>query len=318
MYEPSYENILTPTFGTNYLNNKGEKVFLNIHYATPAFFKLYDIKVIEGEIPDINKEDRRTVFVVNKAALKALGYTSINGVGVIEENQKKANANASLQPIVAVVEDYFEGHLTSGIKPTIYPVGARFSGDLYQIAYTPGKKKEVIDFLRNLEYKLYGSEDFEYTFLEDDIKAMYTQDRQTATIYSIFASIAIIISSLGLLGISLFDIRQRYREIAIRKVNGASAKDLYRLLFRKYITVLIIAFVIAIPLACYLINTYTQDFAVRAPVSIDIFIISLLLVIIISLGTLAYQIQKAAHINPTKIMKTTVVFTTDYYSIFYR
>lgn len=98
---------------------------------------------------------------------------------------KKANANASLQPIVAVVEDYFEGHLTSGIKPTIYPVGARFSGDLYQIAYTPGKKKEVIDFLRNLEYKLYGSEDFEYTFLEDDIKAMYTQDRQTATIYSI-------------------------------------------------------------------------------------------------------------------------------------
>ena len=304
LYEPSYENILTPTFGTNYLNNKGEKVFLNIHYATPAFFKLYDIKVIEGEIPDINKEDRRTVFVVNKAALKALGYTSINGAGVIEENQKKANANASLQPIVAVVEDYFEGHLTSGIKPTIYPVGARFSGDLYQIAYTPGKKKEVIDFLRNLEYKLYGSEDFEYTFLEDDIKAMYTQDRQTATIYSIFAGMAIIISSLGLLGISLFDIRQRYREIAIRKVNGASAKDLYRLLFRKYITVLIIAFVIAIPLAYYLINTYTQDFAVRAPVSIDIFIISLLLVIIISLGTLAYQIQKAAYINPTQIMKT--------------
>ncbi len=304
LYEPSYENILTPTFGTNYLNNKGEKVFLNIHYATPAFFKLYDIKVIEGEIPDINKEDRRTVFVVNKAALKALGYTSINGAGVIEENQKRANANASHQPIVAVVEDYFEGHLTSGIKPTIYPVGARFSGDLYQIAYTPGKKKEVIDFLRNLEYKVYGSEDFEYTFLEDDIKAMYTQDRQTATIYSIFAGMAIIISSLGLLGISLFDIRQRYREIAIRKVNGASAKDLYRLLFRKYITVLIIAFIIAIPLAYYLINTYTQDFAVRAPVSIDIFIISLLLVIIISLGTLAYQIQKAAYINPTQIMKT--------------
>ena len=304
LYEPSYENILTPTFGTNYLNNKGEKVFLNIHYATPAFFKLYDIKVIEGEIPDINNEDRLTVFVVNKAALKALGYTSINGAGVIEENQKKANANASLQPIVAVVEDYFEGHLTSGIKPTIYPVGARFSGDLYQIAYTPGKKKEVIDFLRNLEYKVYGSEDFEYTFLEDDIKAMYTQDRQTATIYSIFAGMAIIISSLGLLGISLFDIRQRYREIAIRKVNGASAKDLYRLLIRKYITVLIIAFIIAIPLAYYLINTYTQDFAVRAPVSIDIFIISLLFVIIISLGTLAYQIQKAAYINPTQIMKT--------------
>lgn len=304
LYEPSYEGILTPTFGTNYLNNKGEKTFLNIRYATPTFFKLYHIKVVEGNIPDINKEDRRTVFVVNRAALKALGYTSINDAGIVEENQKKADINASLQPIVAVVEDYFEGHLTFGVKPTIYPVGARFSGDLYQIAYTPGKKKEVLDFLRKLEYKVYGSEDFEYTFLEDDVKAMYDQDSQTATIYSIFASIAIIVSSLGLLGISLFDIRQRYREIAIRKVNGAGIKDLYQLLFRKYIIVLMIAFAIAIPLSYYLINTYTQDFAVKAPIGISIFIISLLLVMIISLSTLIWQIRKAASIDPARIIKT--------------
>lgn len=304
LYEPSREGILTSTFGTNYLNDKGEKVFLNVRYATPAFFKLYNIKVIEGNIPAINREDQRTVFVVNRAALKALGYTSIHGAGVIEENQKRADVNASLQPIIAVVEDYFEGHLTSGIHPTIYPVGAWFSGDLYQIAYTPGRKKEVIDFLRKLEYKVYGSEDFEYTLLENDIKAMYEQDRQTATIYFIFASIAIIVSSLGLLGISLFDIRQRYREIAIRKVNGAGLKDLYQLLYRKYMIVLIIAFAIAIPLSYYLINIYTQDFAVKAPIGIGIFIISLLLVMVISLGTLTWQIHKAAQIDPAKIIKT--------------
>lgn len=304
LYEPSREGILTSTFGTNYLNDKGEKVFLNVRYATPAFFKLYNIKVIEGNIPAINREDQRTVFVVNRAALKALGYTSIHGAGVIEENQKRADVNASLQPIIAVVEDYFEGHLTSGIHPTIYPVGAWFSGDLYQIAYTPGRKKEVIDFLRKLEYKVYGSEDFEYTLLENDIKAMYEQDRQTATIYFIFASIAIIVSSLGLLGISLFDIRQRYREIAIRKVNGAGLKDLYQLLYRKYMIVLIIAFAIAIPLSYYLINIYTQDFAVKAPIGIGIFIISLLLVMVISLGTLTWQIRKAASIDPAKIIKT--------------
>ena len=304
LYEPSHEGILTPTFGMNYLNDKGEKVFLNIRYATPTFFKLYDIKVVEGAIPDTDKEDHGTVYVVNRAAMKALGYTSVSGAGVVEENRKKADVKASLQPIVAVVEDYFEGHLTSGVKPTIYPVGLRFSGDLYQIAYTPGKKKEVIDFLQNLEYKIYGSKDFEYTLLEEDIKAMYDQDRQTATVYSIFASIAIIISSLGLLGISLFDIRRRYREIAIRKVNGAGMKDLYLLLFRKYILVLVTAFVVAIPLAYYLITLYTRDFAVKAPVGIDIFILSLLLVSAISLGTLAWQIHKAAGIDPAKIIKT--------------
>ena len=304
LYEPSYEKIITPTFSTNYLNDKGEKVSLNIRYATPTFFKLYNIKVVEGEIPQIDKEDRRTVIVVNRAAMKALGYTSIDGAGVIEENRKRADANVSLQPIVAVVEDYFEGHLASGVHPTIYPVGARFSGDLYQIAYTPGKKKEVLDFLRNLEYKIYGSEDFEYTILEDEVKAMYNQDRQTATIYSIFASIAIIVSSLGLLGISLFDIRQRYREIAIRKMNGAGIKDLYQLLFRKYMIVLIIAFAIAVPLSYYLIMMYTRDFAVKAPIGISIFIISLLLVMVISLGTLIIQIRKAANIDPARIIKT--------------
>ncbi len=304
LYEPSYEDILTPTRETNYVNDKGEKASLNVRYVTPNFFKLYNIKVVEGNIPKLNSEDHRTVFVANRAAMKALGYTSLDGAAVVEENQKRANTNAPLQPIVAIVEDYYNGHLTSGIQPTIYPVGARFSGDLYQIAYAPGKKKEVIDFLRNLEYKVYGSEDFEYTLLEDEVKAMYEKDRQTATIYSIFASIAIIVSSLGLLGISLFDIRQRYREIAIRKVNGAGMKDLYLLLFRKYILVLLVAFVIAIPLSYYLIHIYTQDFAVKAPVGISIFIISLLLVLIISLGTLMWQIRKAANIDPARIIKT--------------
>ena len=79
-----------------------------------------------------------------------------------------------------------------------------------------------------MEYKLYGSEDFEYTFLEDDIKAMYTQDRQTATIYSFFAGMAIIISSLGLLGISLFNIRQRYLKIANLKIKYENTKNHYK------------------------------------------------------------------------------------------
>ena len=133
---------------------------------------------------------------------------------------------------------------------------------------------------------------------------MYAEDYQTAMIYSIFASIAIIVSALGLFGISLFDIRQRYREIAIRKVNGASTRELYLLLFRKYTLSLMSAFAIAIPLSCFLIYKYTQDFAVKAPVSISIFIIALLLVAVISLGTLTWQIHKAANIDPAKIMKS--------------
>jgi ABC-type antimicrobial peptide transport system permease subunit len=140
--------------------------------------------------------------------------------------------------------------------------------------------------------------------MDDEVEALYKEDRKVATIYTIFALIAIAISCLGLFGISLFDIRQRYREIGIRKVNGAKIKDLYRLLFRKYVVVLVAAFVVSIPIAYYLITLYTQDFVVKAPIGIGIFIIALLVVSIISLGTLFWQVHKAANINPADVVKS--------------
>jgi len=139
--------------------------------------------------------------------------------------------------------------------------------------------------------------------LEDDVKALYKEDRKIASIYNIFAMIAIAVSCLGLFGISLFDIRQRYREIAIRKAHGAGMKDLYQLLFKKYFLVLGASFVVATPLAYYLIHQYTADFVVKAPIGIGIFVIALLLVALISMGTLWWQIRKAANIDPATVMK---------------
>ena len=98
------------------------------------------------------------------------------------------------------------------------------------------------------------------------IQKLYKSDQQVATIYSAFAFIAIVISCLGLLGISLFDIRQRYREIAIRKVNGAMLKDLYVLLLRRYVGMLLLAAVVAVPLAWLAIHYYTADLVVKAEV----------------------------------------------------
>lgn len=305
-FEAGYYPILklSSNYGTNYMNKKGDKVFLNTCYVTPNFFKLYNIKFTEGSLPGVKDNDRHVCIVANRAAMKALGYTSLQDAQIVEENKKRANANAYYEPIAGVVADYYGGHLSLGVQPTLYRVEAQFSGDLYQIAYAAGKKKEVIDFLRKLEFKVYGSKDFEYTLLEDDVKEIYSQDRQIAIIYSVFAWIAIFISSLGLFGISLFDMRQRYQEIAIRKVNGAGMRDLYLLLFRKYTVALVGAFMVAIPLASYIINLYTRDFAVKVPITVGIFVIALLIVLLISLGTLIWQIRKASSIDPVKIIKT--------------
>lgn len=303
-WEASYIDILKGDYGGNYLNDRGEKAYLNMRFATPHFFNMYNIKFVEGTLPDLSEAGFWGVIVVNRAALKALNYTTFRDANIAEENSLRREEKSTYRPIVAVVDDYYGGHLAQGKKPTVFFVSNRMSGDVYQIACTPGRKKEVLDFLRKAEQKIYGNGDFEYSILKEDVKAIYAKDRQVASIYSIFACIAIVIACLGLFGISLFDIRQRYREIAIRKVNGAQLKDLYLLLFRKYVVVLGIAFLLAVPLSYYLIYEYTRDFVVKAPVTVGIFVVALGIVTLISLGTLCWQVYRAARLNPAEVIKT--------------
>ena len=151
--------------------------------------------------------------------------------------------------------------------------------------------------------EIYHTDEFTYSWMQDKVEALYEDDRQITVIYSVFAGIAILVSCLGLFGISLFDIRQRYREIAIRKAHGAGMKDLYHLLFKKYLVVLGASFVVAAPLAYWLIHQYTADFVVKAPMGVGIFVAALLLVAGISMGTLWWQIRKAANIDPAVVMK---------------
>lgn len=304
-FEMSYRHILSEGFKVTYYNSREEKTNMKFWYATPDFFKLYGIKTVEGSIPDFEGADGKSeVLVANRAAMKALHYDNLSEALIQEENERRLGSKSPLHPIVAVVEDYYDRHLSAGHRPIIYNVKPKSSDDLCQIAYAPGRLKEVLEYLRDVELRIYGCADFEYTLLKDEWNKLYKKDRQIAIIYSCFALIAVLISCLGLFGISLFDIRQRYREIGIRKVNGAGTRDLYLLLFRKYMLVLGMAFVVAIPLTYYIIYLYTRDFVVKASIGVDIYAVSLLAVALVSLGTLFRQIRKAAGINPAEVIKS--------------
>lgn len=292
------------------INDKDHRVRCITYFISAKFFDIFGIPVIEGKIPK-RKDDSDYRIVLNRAAMKAFGYTNVNEAFVRWENaQWITNVNGKiveggkqLLPVTAVVEDYYNGHLTEGIKPIVFILIGNYDYGTTNIRIRPNKEKACIDYLKKMEMEIYNTDEFKYSWLKDDVLSLYEDDRQITIVYSVFALIAIAVSCLGLFGISLFDIRQRYREIAIRKVNGAGMKDLYQLLFKKYLTVLGASFVVAVPLAYYLIHQYTAEFVVKAPISIGIFIIALVLVAIISMGTLYWQIHKAANIDPAKIMK---------------
>ena len=161
----------------------------------------------------------------------------------------------------------------------------------------------MIKFLKNTYDELIGVGSFEYTFLEDKVAALYEEDKQVTTIFITFAIVAILISCLGLYGLSLFDIRQRYREIALRKINGASVKDIISLLMKKYTYILAVSFLLAVPVSYFVIIKYLEGFAHKAPVSWWLFAIAGILVGAISYLTLYFQIKRAVRINPAVVLK---------------
>lgn len=305
-------DILETTSTLNILNDKGLCLNLPVQWVSADFFGVHNIEAVEGKLPDEVKDFTRQVVVMNESALKVCGYKHCEEAFVrgerpmwisMSSDGKIIEGGTKLMPVATVVKDYYSGHITSGKQPKIFLVAPE-GGSNYLITCPPGKEKVLIGELRKIEKEIYGTEDFEYEWLKDKVAALYDNDRQLANIYMLFAFIAVAISCLGLFGLSLFDIRQRYREIAIRKVNGAGVRDLYLLLFRKYIIVLGGAFAVAVPLSYYLIYMYTRDFVVKAPLGVGIYLSALVIVMIISLGTLMWQIRKAANIDPARIIKT--------------
>ena len=307
----SSDNILLEReFKITIYNDKDEATECVRIYADEKFFQVYDLKIVEGQLPEMS-QFTQTAAILNQAAMKALGYKHLDeafiraneGFGqAIDTNGNLTEYGKTLFPVTAVVEDYYLGHITEGVKPIIILPG-RIPGDKTLVHIAKGKEKEVLEYLKNAIREVYGKDELEYSWMEDQVKTIYDEDRRVATIYIIFALIAIGIACLGLFGISLFDIRRRYREIAIRKAHGAGMKDLYQLLFKKYLAVLGASFVIATPIAYYAIYQYTADYVVKAPVGIGIFVLALLLVTAISMGTLYWQIRKAANIDPATVMK---------------
>lgn len=313
MWMNSHPSILRGSSFCTLLNDKDTRQNMLTLFPSPNFFHLYDLKVLEGEIPQKFESWSDYKIILNKAAMKAMGYARMEDAFVrsesplwitLNEKGEMEKGGTKLMPVVAVIDDYYPAHLTQGVKPMAFVVGKEDNSGDFIIATKPGKEKEVMELLRKIEKEAYNTEEFNHSWLTDEVSDLYSEDRETAHIYSVFALIAIAISCLGLFGLSLFDIRQRYREIAIRKVNGAGMKDLYLLLFRKYIKVIGGAFIVAVPLSYYLIHIYTRTFIMKAPVGIGIYFIALLVILLISLGTLIWQIHKAANIDPAKIIKS--------------
>ncbi|MDD3038578.1 FtsX-like permease family protein [Bacteroides sp.] len=288
----------------------GEKHKIAIMHVSKDYMNMFGFKLKEGREWNNTDQFEQYKIIINETAKKLFRIKDMNEASLQPESRLWWSHGVDVEKnppfqVVGVIEDFRTGHLSKGNVPLAILYGEKGNPtDPLMATIGNGKRKEAIDFLKELHDEVIGKGDFNYTFIEDEIAKLYDEDRRTTRIYVTFSGLAICISCLGLFGLSLYDIRQRYREIALRKVNGATGKQIALLLLRKYLYILGAAFAVAVPLAYYIINDYTKDFAVKAPIGIGIFMIGFILTLLISLGTLLWQVRKAVRLNPGIIMKS--------------
>lgn len=281
---------------------------------TRRMMDMYGLQLVEGRLwnDSVDEALSRNSFkvIINETAKRVLGVKDITREKLQPEDVHFASSwmpdffNPPCE-IVGVIKDFNVRHLAKATMPMVIYYDSEIKWGLYAVtaAYRHEDRARVIRFLSDLYEEATGRTDFEYTLIEDVLAKMYEDDRRVVRIYTLFAGVAILISLLGLLAIALFDISQRRREIGLRKVNGAQARDIYPLLLRKYLAVLGVSALVSVPLSWLAITLYLQGFAHKAPLTPGLFVVAVLVTALLSLLTVMWQVHRAAHVNPAEVIK---------------
>jgi putative ABC transport system permease protein len=152
--------------------------------------------------------------------------------------------------------------------------------------------------------KFFPGNTFDYFFLDDHFDQQYRADQRFGQVFGLFTSLAILVACLGLFGLASFTTIQRTKEIGIRKVLGASVSGILKLLYQEFATLLVIAFVIAVPLAWLTIGNWLQGYAFRINIHWYYFVLPFIMILVVALLTVSFQSIKAAIANPVKSLRT--------------
>lgn len=270
-----------------------------IRWGDPEFIKVYEIKLLAGK--NIQPSDTIKEFLVNESYAHAIGFKH-----AADALNQQLDWNGKKVPIVGIVKDYHDQSMRANISPVVFG-GA--SGSTFHIRLKPNNAgglqwKTTLTAIQQSFKKMYPEEGFKYSFLDDTIASFYEQEQQTASLLRWAAGISVFISCMGLLGLVLYTTTARTKEVGIRKVLGASVANIIAILSKDFIQVILIAFLIAAPLAWWASYKWLQDFVFRTELSWWVFGISGLGMILMALLTLSIQTVKTAIANPVKSLRT--------------
>lgn len=265
-----------------------------VKYTDQHYTDVYGIDLLSGE--GLSEVDTMSRVVVNEQFLKKVGIpTPEDAIG------KTVKIWGQDLPIVGVMKDFHTVSLRGSIEPTILIDQAN-----YRFAHLSLNTQNLSRTMTALQQEwelLYPEYTFDYKFVEDEIAQFYDSERQMAMVLTIASIIVIFIGCLGLYGLITFMAEQKTKEVGVRKVLGASVASIVGLFSMEFIKLILLAFLLAAPLAYYIMGLWLQNFEYKIELGVELFFSGVILTLVIALATITYRSLKAAHTNPAQSLR---------------
>jgi putative ABC transport system permease protein len=293
---PSSDNNWGTNFGFDN-SNKENGIITCMKFGDADYFKTFGLHFAAGKGYD--QGDTVRTVVVNETFLKKLGVNDpASAIG-----KTVRLGGSKWYPIIGVVKDFKTNSLREEVKPIVITPQKKFESEVAIKIQTKSLTKSVAT-IQKLWENTYPEYAYNGFFLDDSINQFYKQENQMSLIYKIFAGIAVFISCLGLYGLVSFMVVQRTKEVGVRKVLGASVGSIVYLFSKEFLILIAVSFVIAVPVAWYMMTGWLQSFVYRIHITIDVFLLAVIASIILAFITVGYKAIKAALVNPVRSLRS--------------
>jgi putative ABC transport system permease protein len=273
---------------------------LHTMYSDDHFAELLNLKITAGRFFSPRDTDDSMV-VINETAVKKLGLT--NPVGKRFHKEFDGGKPGEFVTIIGVLKDFHFLSLHSQIHPMLIRHLTDANGMYTSVKFHPGNITGTLKLIKETWEVFSGDQPFEYSFLDNDLDTLYQSEQKTGEIFGLFSILAVFIACLGLLGLASFAAVHRTREIGIRKVLGASSPEIVILLSKEFSKWVLIANIIAWPIAYFAMDKWLQNFAFRVSIGIGPIFLSGIFTLLMALLTISYQSIKAAVVNPIDTLR---------------
>lgn len=264
------------------------------------YIKTIGLQLVAGHDFDLQREaELKDGLILNETAVSMFGWASP------EEAIGKKITSPSGSPegeVIGVVKNYHQLGLQREIGPMTMDYAPR-RGYLYAVRYKAANTQQLISQVSDLWQRHFPGNDFNYFFLDQDFERQYQSEQRLARVFGLFATITIVIAVIGLLGLVSFMVSSRTKEIGVRKVLGADVLHITSLLSKEFLVLVLVANVIAFPVAWYFADQWLQNFANRVDVDPLVFAVTMFIAVTITLVTISFQTIKAAMADPVKSLR---------------